>query len=197
MPTIIAIDPGLSGAIAVLQDGQEPVVVDAPTFKAKDKKEDFDIPSMVTLLKKYATEGCFVVIERVHAMPRNAGSAMFNFGRGVGLWEGILAALGCEVHLVTPQKWKTDYEELSPPKKPQGKRAKKEKVKLTKAEQKALQREQDRQRRLVKAAAKAKARELAAKMYPNMAHLFAQVNHDGRAEAVLMACYGRNHLNRS
>jgi len=31
---------------------------------------------------------------------------MFSMGHGLGLWEGIISALGLPYELVTPQKWK-------------------------------------------------------------------------------------------
>ena len=45
-------------------------------------------------------------LEKVHAMPGQGVTSMFNFGMGYGSIQGILAAAGIPVKLVTPQEWK-------------------------------------------------------------------------------------------
>ena len=49
--------------------------------------------------------------------------------------------------------------------------------------------------REIKAEAKSAARDLAGKMYPDKAEQFKKKNSDGLAESLLIALYGRNHLN--
>jgi len=45
------------------------------------------------------------VIERVGSRPGEAPSFAFQFGRGVGMVEGVLAALHVPTDYVTPQQW--------------------------------------------------------------------------------------------
>src|SRR5690606_2041087 len=45
-------------------------------------------------------------VEKVGAMPGQGVSSMFNFGMGVGVLQGVLAACGIPYFLVTPQSWK-------------------------------------------------------------------------------------------
>ena len=98
---IIGIDPGISGAIAVIDVKNDTVeVFDVPTIKVESssrkktarKKGEYDKPGMSSLLGKYSKRKVAVVMEQVHAMPGQGVTSMFNFGRGVGLWEGMFAA---------------------------------------------------------------------------------------------------------
>ena len=99
MKQIIAIDPGASGGIAWSDD-----------FGAKGcqsmPETHGDVCDRLRELVASATETT-VYLEKVNGFMGNAapGSAMFNFGRGVGYIEGCLAAMGCPVIEVPPQKW--------------------------------------------------------------------------------------------
>jgi len=104
------IDPGLDGAIAVLGDGRLQVssadIYDAPSAKIGNKS-DFMVADMVNILQRYPGE-VLAAIERVHSMPKQGVASSFNFGRGVGYWIGILAALKIPYEEVTPQRWQAD-----------------------------------------------------------------------------------------
>ena len=98
---VIGIDPGLSGAIAVLP---EQVIHDMPT--AGTAKRDEYLPAeMANLLRPYA-KGTLVVLERQQTHPRQSSSSSFKIGVGYGLWLGIVATLGIPVQVVSPQDWK-------------------------------------------------------------------------------------------
>tara|TARA_R110000751_G_scaffold12892_3_gene44085 strand:+ start:2176 stop:2676 length:501 start_codon:yes stop_codon:yes gene_type:complete len=100
----IGIDPGITGAIvAITGDGE---LIDAwrtPTLQGDKGKREYDVPSMVSLLD--LSQPAFVGIEKVQAMPRDGRVGAFNFGRGYGIWLGILAALKKPHMLFTPQRW--------------------------------------------------------------------------------------------
>jgi crossover junction endodeoxyribonuclease RuvC len=105
---ILGIDPGLDGGIAwIFQDHVEVRI--APTLPAsKSGKRRFDVTAMVELLKAHPVD--LAIIEAVSAAPMagrvQGTTSMFGFGRGVGLWEGALAALSIRHLSVTPQVWK-------------------------------------------------------------------------------------------
>jgi crossover junction endodeoxyribonuclease RuvC len=104
---IIGIDPGISGALAFLNDGKVSII-DTPVIKikkGKTSKSEF-LPSEMAGLLRDAGGGCHVFIESVHAMPGQGVTSMFGFGVGYGLWLGIVAALGLPHTKVTPQAWK-------------------------------------------------------------------------------------------
>ena len=48
------------------------------------------------------------ILEKVGAMPNQGVSSMFQFGRGVGMYEGVLAALQIPITYVTPQAWQKE-----------------------------------------------------------------------------------------
>lgn len=110
MTAFIGIDPGLSGCVAVI-GCKEPRIYDTPTFlvhcKTKDKRE-YDIPCMRSILEAWQYEPAWVFLELVHAMPGQGVTSMFSFGRGLGLWEGMLAALKISYTLVAPQRWQKE-----------------------------------------------------------------------------------------
>ena len=107
----VGIDPGLGGAVAILREWEEGLpraaVWDTPTAVVGSGKKVKNVHApagMVELLRSVGE--CFVVMENVHSMPKQGVSSSFNFGRGFGTWEGIIAALGLPYELVTPQLWK-------------------------------------------------------------------------------------------
>ena len=182
----IGIDPGQTGAVAIIDSGNVSVF-DAPLKKVeKTGKKDYDIAAMANILRPYAKKEVYIVIEAVFSMTQQGVSSVFNFGRGKGLWEGIAWAFEFDVHMVTPQTWKKSYTELAPPAKDPN-APKKPKVPAPKTANE--KKEAAKQKRLVKALAKEKARELAGKLYPQLKDRFKTVNSDGRAEAVLIAHY--------
>jgi crossover junction endodeoxyribonuclease RuvC len=159
----IGIDPGLSGAVAVIQDteayyGEHRInVFDTPTalVKGEKTKRRYLMGSMALLLQPYAKQQDVVaVLENVHSMPSQGVSSSFCFGEGKGLWEGILAAYNIPMELVSPQRWK-----------------------------KTIMADQGKD----KSAARFKAMAL----FPSLADQLKLVKHDGRAEALLMAEYAR------
>jgi crossover junction endodeoxyribonuclease RuvC len=102
---IIGIDPGLSGAIALVRaDGALVHVEDLPIV-ATGKKSRLDVPHLVKSLQ-VIDRVKVAYLENVSAMPMQGVSSSFNFGRTFGEIHGVLVALGFTVHLVTPQAWK-------------------------------------------------------------------------------------------
>ena len=96
--TIIALDPGLKGAIA-WGDRQH---VQAKPFPLVGKELD-----LVTLAAMIEASGAsLAIVEKVHSMPKQGVSSTFKFGQGYGSILGILAAFQIPVELVRPQEWK-------------------------------------------------------------------------------------------
>ncbi|MCT7965024.1 hypothetical protein NG799_01590 [Laspinema sp. D1] len=99
----IGIDPGITGAVAIINSSKIQLI-DSPIFQIKTKKKP-DIAGYYQILKQY-TEDSTAIIEEVHAMPGQGGVSGFNFGTAFGIWIGILAALEIPYEFVSPQKWK-------------------------------------------------------------------------------------------
>ena len=98
----VGIDPGLDGGLAMLWDGKLNILMPMPTLK-QGKKRVIDEEQFADLAAW--GPGCLVTIEKVHAMPKEGVTSMFNFGLGYGLIRGICVGLQVEYQLVTPQAW--------------------------------------------------------------------------------------------
>ena len=109
-PCIVAVDPGLTGAVAFYFPSlpDRVTVEDLPVIAGR-----FDVHALDRRLRQMApTLG---VIEAVNAMPsigaggqrRTMGaSSAFNFGRGLGEVETVLMLAGMPLHRFTPGSWK-------------------------------------------------------------------------------------------
>ena len=104
MTVYIGIDPGFKGAVAILRNDDFIEVIDAPVLTIGKSKREHNIPAMVDILAGYTKTGV-VAIEKVHSMPRQGVASVFTFGKGFGIWLGILSALGIPFEEVTPQRW--------------------------------------------------------------------------------------------
>lgn len=105
---VIGIDPGLQGAVAILDRGRRLEVSKVPLFKNKKGKNEYDLVKMAQLLRLAVMQSkgnLLVVLELVHAMPGQGVTSMFSMGRGVGLWEGLLAGIGITYRKVSPMTW--------------------------------------------------------------------------------------------
>ena len=113
---IIGIDPGLSGAIAVMEDNKVLNIFDIPVMsEGKKNKRQLNSALLVNLLKKNINkeEEVAVVVEQVNAMPGQGVTSMFNFGQTFGALKGICAALELPIFFVRPSKWKKHFELLN------------------------------------------------------------------------------------
>ena len=96
---ITAIDPGLSGAVARLEEGKLTILRD---FKALP-----DIARAVCLL---GTGADLIAIEQVHAMPGEGVVSCFSFGKSTGVALGAAYLHpGISVVEVAPQRWPNYY----------------------------------------------------------------------------------------
>ena len=110
---IFGIDPGIAGAIAILDEKKIVDVIDLPTMAdGKKNKRQLNSAQLVKLLKDNISknEEVSVVVEQVNAMPGQGVTSMFNFGQTFGAIKGICAALGLPIFFVRPSKWKKHFE---------------------------------------------------------------------------------------
>ena len=108
MTRIIGIDPGLSGAVAVLTGTDSLSVFDMPTMtverngKAKRQVSASELTEIIYIMKN---DDCHVFVEKVSAMAGQGVTSVFSFGRSFGMIEGILAAFKLPVTYVAPATW--------------------------------------------------------------------------------------------
>jgi|TARA_B100000780_G_scaffold85635_1_gene58776 crossover junction endodeoxyribonuclease RuvC len=110
---IVGIDPGLSGAIAILEDNKIKELFDMPVMPdGKKNKRQLNSALLVKLIKDNIKnlEDTIMVVEQVNAMPGQGVTSMFNFGQTFGAIKGICAALGLPIFFVRPAKWKKHFE---------------------------------------------------------------------------------------
>lgn len=168
---IIGIDPGVTGAMAVLRTPQHSAgmvsLFDMPaTAKTSGTGNQVSCDGLVAWLSGLEWVPQCAFIERVNAMPprrgkdgvqRSAGAtSMFGFGRSAGVVEMLFAARGIPRHFVTPNEWKKHFGLIGKD--------------------------------------KDAARALAMELFPAAAGSLQRKKDVGRADALLIAEYGRQKL---
>ena len=109
---IIGIDPGISGAISVIENKKILEVYDTPTMiEGKKNKRQINGAQVTNIIKERLNGGkeVIVVVEHVNAMPGQGVTSMFNFGQSFGVIKGICAALGLPIYFIRPTKWKKHF----------------------------------------------------------------------------------------
>lgn len=97
----IGIDPGKSGAMAVLYDDWgDNVVVRVIKFDSREYAQT---------LRDLSGQRVKACLEHVGAMPGQGVTSMFNFGQNFGYIKGLLEAFQIPYELVRPQKWKKAF----------------------------------------------------------------------------------------
>jgi hypothetical protein len=105
---LIGIDPGLSGALARLEDGKLTLLEDLPTIRLASGRRVYNVQALALLLHRVTRGGqpLWVLLERQHPMPKQGVTSTFSIGYGAGLLEGILATLGVPYELVPAKSWR-------------------------------------------------------------------------------------------
>jgi len=157
---VVGIDPGLTGAIAVVDhsNGALVSVVDMPVEKRPNGKSRvwaegvaIECVSIMEGLNQ-SSHNIPVNLEAVHSSPQMGVTSAFNFGDGFGALRGVLGAFNFSVSFVTPQVWKLS--------------------------QGVIRQDKDYARLKV------------LDLYPEQAHLFKRKKDGGRADAVLIGRHG-------
>lgn len=100
----IGIDPGKSGAIAILLDGKISLLTAFETAGLTD------VAKAIVGEHRDSFEGhTACCVEKVGAMPGQGVTSMFSFGKTAGYIEGVLDAMGIPYQLVPPQRWKKEF----------------------------------------------------------------------------------------
>ena len=110
---VVGIDPGLSGAIAILDEKKILNIFDIPVMaEGKKNKKQLNSAQLANILKEHraADEEIVVMVEQVNAMPGQGVTSMFNFGQTFGAIKGVCAALELPIFFVRPSKWKKHFE---------------------------------------------------------------------------------------
>jgi hypothetical protein len=106
---ILAIDPGLGGALA-LYDGASLHVSDMPVFRRpmgqrQTLRAMLDETRLIRWIRTSRAD--LVVLEQVGGLPRQSAPAAFTFGRGVGVIVGAAGCYGVPLREVHSSTWKS------------------------------------------------------------------------------------------
>ena len=111
---LLAVDPGLSGALCFMNEGRILELLDAPTLPDGSNRM-LDVMAICRRIDKY--KPTHAIIENVQPMPsipglngvrRGMGAASsFRFGFAVGQARALVSCYGMELRLVHPQSWKS------------------------------------------------------------------------------------------
>ncbi len=111
---IVGIDPGVSGALALIVDSELTDVIDTPSI---DKRVNVAVVAEWFRDWQHSVgpiDLCF--IENVHSMPGNSGRSMFAFGRALGNVEAVPQSRGLAVRYIQPASWKRSMGLIGKPK---------------------------------------------------------------------------------
>ena len=109
---IIGIDPGINGAISIIENKKILEVYDTPTMiDGKKNKRQINSAQVTNIIKERLNtdKEVVVVVEHVNAMPGQGVTSMFNFGQSFGVIKGICAALNLPIYFIRPTKWKKHF----------------------------------------------------------------------------------------
>lgn len=100
---VLAIDPGIEGAWAVLGFRGEFVATgDIPRFDKLINGVEFS-----KIVGSYAPE--HVAIEKVNAMPKQGVASTFTFACAYGVCIGVSCGIGAPISYILPTKWKRHF----------------------------------------------------------------------------------------
>ncbi len=103
---LCGIDPGLSGALCIIDDAGWVSVWDMPTHsltRGGKNKRELDAHELSRMLSLPIGH---VFVERVGAMPGQGVSSVFAFGKAYGIILGVIACRAIPMTMVNPRVWK-------------------------------------------------------------------------------------------
>ena len=116
---VAGIDPGKSGGIVIINDGDN--INKSPMVEMyKCPTSTVEMSSILRSAKNTAyveNDKIVVAIEKVWAFPTDARSAAFKFGVNYGMWLGIIGSLDLPFMEIPPKTWMKSYDPVPKDKK--------------------------------------------------------------------------------
>ncbi len=100
----ISCDPGLSGFFAVI-DTESDAPDKLTTYPMPRIGDEVDARTLRDILIEISKGEHHLVMEEVHSVPLSSAKSNFNFGRNVGVVQGLLHALNIKHSFMTPKEW--------------------------------------------------------------------------------------------
>lgn len=109
-PYILGIDPGLRGALAILDEKHRVIkaIEDMP-LKTVGHKSRVDLFLLSTFIGAYAPDIRLAITEDLFGMPGQSTQSTFQLGRSLGELEGIITAYFIPITRVRPAIWKSFF----------------------------------------------------------------------------------------
>lgn len=108
MTAYVGIDPGATGGIALVTHSG--ILSDVVPMPSMDGEVSGSLLSQILdTYREDINDRLVVVIEQVHAMPKQGVSSTFKFGTSFGVALGVVQAMHFSMHRVTPQQWKKTF----------------------------------------------------------------------------------------
>lgn len=111
---IYGIDIGVTGAIALMRNGELVAVADIPAHLVStgSVKRQIDPAGVAAVIRnwraQHGVDAEMAVLERVSSMPGQGVASVFSLGHSLGALQGVIAALGVPSVIVPPQTWKRE-----------------------------------------------------------------------------------------
>lgn len=107
----LGIDPGLTGALALLDKSGQVALLETLPSVARGKgqgrvKRELDPAGLLHLLRIHAGEISAAYVESVASRPGQGVASVFSLGHSLGTIHATLAALGIPRFDITPATWK-------------------------------------------------------------------------------------------
>ena len=99
---VIGIDPGVTGAWAVHENGLLDILADLPVLGGR-----IDGGALAHELKAFHPDHTVIYLEDTHAMPKNGSIASFSLGLNTGIIIGVVQSLRHPLVRVRPATWKS------------------------------------------------------------------------------------------
>jgi hypothetical protein len=102
----IGADPGMSGAVACMDEAGNVEIIDMPKL-ADGTLDHWLFASLLSNWEFFDVQD--VVIEKVNAMPKQGVTSSFSFGDSFGALKQAIASAGWHFTLIRPATWKLIY----------------------------------------------------------------------------------------
>ncbi len=101
----LGIDPGINGGLSVINEVEDVLCC----IPMPIRHGEVDARMLAVYMQRYLKHGnCFLVLEKVGAMPGQNACGTFTFGRNVGEIKATLKIFQMPYQEVTPQSWKAE-----------------------------------------------------------------------------------------
>lgn len=198
----VGIDCGLNGGITILDESIS--VNKIPLISSKRKRRNkkgemkeqtcraYDVAAIANMMSRLVGKKVLYAVERQSPRPGEGAISSFTLGRGFGHLEAVGIALGFQVVVIDPKKWRSIYSELDT-----------QEIRDLRIKQKEMRKDnktvKDKKKKLqnnkeivkiggtIKSFGKTQSRLVAAKVVPSLSDMFDAKLSDGLAESLLIA----------